>query len=111
MSGGFEKQIARALDFGMCAAMNAVQLRHRLHASSRTELESYIAQCEPMSREEFFHVPPAHCHPERSFAEQNAVEGAVILSAVEGPLIFSGQRAPQEQTEFRGPSTAPLRGC
>ena len=86
-----EKHIARALDFGMCAMMNAVQFRHRLHASSREELEAYIAQCEPMTREEFFLRPSLQC-AEFSFSKKRCYS-----KRSEEPLAISGQAA-REQT-------------
>src|SRR5438067_7013875 len=106
-----EKHIARALDFGMCAMMNAVQFRHRLHASSRAELEHYIARCEPMTREEYFHAAIIRCHPERSPAPATQVPGAVeapvILNEVEGSLISSGHISTASTEEIRGPLTSP----
>jgi pimeloyl-ACP methyl ester carboxylesterase len=55
---------ARVIDGGMCAMMYAIQRRHRLHAGSGAELESYIARCAPLTREVYFqgdsidlHVP------------------------------------------------------
>jgi len=49
---------ARALDAGMCAMMYAIQRRHRLHAGSRAELERYIADHAPLSRDAYFHGVP-----------------------------------------------------
>jgi len=53
-----EKATALALDAGMCAMMYAVQRRHRLNGESRRELETYIAACEPLSRDAYFAGPP-----------------------------------------------------
>jgi pimeloyl-ACP methyl ester carboxylesterase len=46
----------------MCAAMNAVQARHRLHANSRAEVERYVERCEKLTLEEFYAVEPVQ-HP------------------------------------------------
>lgn len=46
------------LDALMCAGMYAIQRRHRLNASSVAELERYVAECEPLTREQYFAAPP-----------------------------------------------------
>lgn len=48
---------AWTIDSAMCLSMFAIQRRHKLHASSREELERYIAECEPLTREQFFAAP------------------------------------------------------
>ncbi len=53
----FAKPRAAAIDLAMCAALNAVQMRHRLHASSRDELERYIIDCETLSLAQFYQAP------------------------------------------------------
>jgi hypothetical protein len=50
--------VAATLDSVMCVLMNRMQARHRLHAGSRAELESYLAECATMTPGEFFHAPP-----------------------------------------------------
>src|SRR3954447_11035312 len=52
--------LAQTFDWGMAAAMYAIQRRHRLHAGSRAELERYVAETEPMTRPEYFAAPPVH---------------------------------------------------
>lgn len=49
---------AWATDNAMCAAMFAIQRRHRLNEQSRTELEQYIADCEALTRDSYFASPP-----------------------------------------------------
>lgn len=53
-----EKPAALVLDLAMCLAMNAVQWRHRLHANSRADLQRYIAECESLSLESYYSLPP-----------------------------------------------------
>ena len=48
---------AWALDGIMCAMMFAIQRRHRLHASSRDELESYIDECASLTRDAYYLAP------------------------------------------------------
>src|SRR5258708_1578108 len=49
---------ARVIDGGMCAMMYAIQRRHRLHGGSLAELERYISDCAPLSRDAYFHAAP-----------------------------------------------------
>lgn len=51
---------AQTLDWGMAAAMYAIQRRHRLHEGSRAELERYVAETEAMTRPEYFAAPAVH---------------------------------------------------
>jgi pimeloyl-ACP methyl ester carboxylesterase len=48
---------AFAVDLLMCASMNFVQARHRLHARSRAEMEVYIADCEQLTLPQFYGLP------------------------------------------------------
>lgn len=48
---------ATAIDSLMCASMNLLQSRHRLHARSREEMECYVAECEKLTRYAFYAVP------------------------------------------------------
>ena len=48
---------AIAVDLLMCASMNFVQARHRLHARSRDEMETYVRDCEKLSLHDFYGVP------------------------------------------------------
>jgi pimeloyl-ACP methyl ester carboxylesterase len=41
----------------MCASMNLLQLRHRLHERSRAEMEDYIADCETLTPSDFYAAP------------------------------------------------------
>lgn len=70
-----ERITAWLLDSGMCAAMNFIHSRHRLHAGSRQELEEYIVRCEALTREEFYAVP----EPARG----------VELEHFNGPLVWA----------------------
>src|SRR4051812_49019846 len=46
-----------AADSLMCASMNLLQFRHRLHERSRSEMEQYIARCETLTPSEFYALP------------------------------------------------------
>jgi pimeloyl-ACP methyl ester carboxylesterase len=48
---------AIAVDIVMCASMNFVQARHRLHARSRAEMEDYVLRCEKLTLPEFYGLP------------------------------------------------------
>ncbi|HEX4638023.1 MAG TPA: 1-acyl-sn-glycerol-3-phosphate acyltransferase [Chthoniobacterales bacterium] len=48
---------ASVVDFGMCAAMNLLQTRHRLNGTSRAEMERYVVECEKLSASEYY-APP-----------------------------------------------------
>jgi 1-acyl-sn-glycerol-3-phosphate acyltransferase len=48
---------ANAVDSLMCASMNILQARHRLHARSRDEMETYVAACEKMTPGEYYAAP------------------------------------------------------
>ena len=49
---------AHAADWLMCASMNFVQSRHRLHARSRDEMERYVAACEKFTVHDFYAPSP-----------------------------------------------------
>lgn len=49
---------ALAVDLLMCASMNFVQARHRLHARSRTDMENYVVDCEKLTLPDFYGIPP-----------------------------------------------------
>lgn len=53
--------IARArafvADAFMCAAINALQWRHRLGETSRAEMERYVSECERLSVHEYYAAP------------------------------------------------------
>ena len=51
------RQWARATDASTCALLGLAQWRHRHKASTRQELEEYLAQCEPMTREQYYAAP------------------------------------------------------
>ncbi len=48
---------ATAIDSLMCASMNFMQSRHRLHARSRDEMERYVAECKKLTAHDFYAVP------------------------------------------------------
>lgn len=49
---------SRFTDASTCALLNLAQWRHRSHASTREDLEAYLATCEKLRREEFYSAPP-----------------------------------------------------
>jgi 1-acyl-sn-glycerol-3-phosphate acyltransferase len=49
---------ATGIDSLMCASMNLLQARHRLHARSRDDMERYVEECEKLTAKEFYAVPP-----------------------------------------------------
>ena len=49
---------ATAIDLLMCASINLMQSRHRLHARSREEMECYVEECEKFTAHDFYAVPP-----------------------------------------------------
>ena len=48
---------ATAIDSLMCASLNLMQSRHRLHARSRDEMERYVAECEKLTAHDFYAAP------------------------------------------------------
>lgn len=48
---------SRFTDASTCALLNLAQWRHRSHASTREDLEAYLAKCEKLTREEFYSAP------------------------------------------------------
>src|ERR1700682_4178856 len=48
---------AFAIDSLMCASMNLLQSRHRLHARSREEMERYVADCEKITARDYYAAP------------------------------------------------------
>jgi 1-acyl-sn-glycerol-3-phosphate acyltransferase len=52
----FARFRAGTVDRAMCASMNLLQSRHRLHARSRAEMERYVADCERLSVHEYYLV-------------------------------------------------------
>ena len=51
------RSAAVAVDLVMCASMNLVQSRHRLHPGSRAEMENYVIDCEKLTLPEFYACP------------------------------------------------------
>jgi pimeloyl-ACP methyl ester carboxylesterase len=51
------RSAAIAVDLAMCASMNLVQARHRLHSRSRAEMENYVTECEKLTLPEFYACP------------------------------------------------------
>jgi len=58
------RQLARTLDFVMCALMNRIQRRHCLDGHSRAALEAYLHDCESLTPAQFFAAPPLDPQPE-----------------------------------------------
>jgi pimeloyl-ACP methyl ester carboxylesterase len=67
------RSAAVAVDLVMCASMNLVQARHRLHAGSRAEMEKYVADCEKLTLAEFYDCPPEGGLPATFDGEYGAV--------------------------------------
>jgi pimeloyl-ACP methyl ester carboxylesterase len=55
--GRFGRFAASSVDLLMCASINLLQSRHRLHTRSREEMEHYVAACEKLTAEKFYAVP------------------------------------------------------
>ena len=53
----FSRFAAASVDSLMCASMNFLQSRHRLHARSRDEMERYVAECEKLTAHDFYAAP------------------------------------------------------
>lgn len=49
---------ARVTDASTCALLRLAQWRHRAQASTREQLEDYLAACGPMTRRQFYDTPP-----------------------------------------------------
>jgi len=65
---------ASGVDLLMCASINLLQSRHRLHAGSREEMEHYVAACEKLTAENFYAAP-------------TSAEIAVAIGDQPGPTI------------------------
>jgi pimeloyl-ACP methyl ester carboxylesterase len=48
---------AVTVDSLICASMNLIQSRHRLHARSRDEMERYVGKCEKITAQDFYAAP------------------------------------------------------
>jgi len=53
-----QKAAAWAMDGAMCNMMNALQWRRRAETCTREQLDTYLSACSPMTREEFYRIPP-----------------------------------------------------
>jgi 1-acyl-sn-glycerol-3-phosphate acyltransferase len=51
------RMAATTIDSLMCASMNFVQSRHRLHARSRDEMMRYFEECEALALQDFYAAP------------------------------------------------------
>lgn len=49
---------ARVTDASTCALLNLAQWRHRHHATTRDNLETYLTACAPLTRDQFYAAPP-----------------------------------------------------
>lgn len=56
-NGIFRRARASTVDFGMCAAMNVLQSRHRLNGHSAEAMERYVVECERLTPREYYAVP------------------------------------------------------
>jgi pimeloyl-ACP methyl ester carboxylesterase len=54
-----ERPLSWLVDGAMCNMMHVLQWRRRTDTCTKSDLERYIAECAPMSREEFFRMPLA----------------------------------------------------
>jgi 1-acyl-sn-glycerol-3-phosphate acyltransferase len=52
------RSAAKTVDFGMCAAMNLLQSRHRLNGNSAEAMERYVTECEKLTAHEYYGAPP-----------------------------------------------------
>jgi 1-acyl-sn-glycerol-3-phosphate acyltransferase len=52
--GIFRRARALTVDFGMCAAMNLLQSRHRLNGHSAEAMERYVVECEQLTPCEYY---------------------------------------------------------
>ncbi len=58
LGGGIlRRTAAKSVDFGMCAAMNLLQSRHRLNGNSAEAMERYVDNCEKLSPREYYAAP------------------------------------------------------
>ena len=53
----FRRFTANGVDLLMCASINLLQSRHRLHTRSRDEMERYVAECEKLTVHDFYALP------------------------------------------------------
>ncbi len=58
MRQALERAFAYALDGALCGTMNALQWRHRANMCTSEELQTYLAACSTLSREDFYRSPP-----------------------------------------------------
>jgi hypothetical protein len=49
---------ASVTDASTCALLNLAQWRHRHHATTRENLETYLTDCAPLTRDQFYAAPP-----------------------------------------------------
>ena len=54
-----EKTASWGMDGAMCGMMNVLQWRRRADSCTKKELEDYLDAFSPMSREEYYRMPPA----------------------------------------------------
>lgn len=58
LRGGKLRRVrASMVDFGMCAAMNLLQSRHRLNGTSLGEMERYVVDCEKLNAHQYYAAP------------------------------------------------------
>jgi 1-acyl-sn-glycerol-3-phosphate acyltransferase len=65
---------ANGVDLLMCASINFLQSRHRLHMRSRDEMERYVAACEKLTVHDFYALP---CNGRLASAIGNTYGGTV----------------------------------
>src|SRR5437667_1431035 len=53
----FRRFTANGVDLLMCASINFLQSRHRLHTRSRDEMERYVVECEKLTAHDFYAAP------------------------------------------------------
>src|SRR6266550_6887314 len=56
-AGKLGRFAASGVDLLMCASINLLQSRHRLHARSRDEMARYVSACEKLTAQNFYAVP------------------------------------------------------
>ena len=71
-AGKLGRFAASRVDWLMCASINLLQSRNRLHARSRDEMERYVAACEKLTVEDFYAAERAGKRPQATGAVDRA---------------------------------------
>lgn len=100
----FRRFRAGTADFAMCASMNLLQARHRLHNRSREEMERYVIECEEMMPRDYYAIPSnsegacaIHDHGARTISWPSPLKSKFAANDVARVDLFpcsEGWRAP-----------------